>query len=378
MSGQEMDDPSRLRRVLDAVLLIEADLELPVLLRHVIQEACDMTGARYGALGMLDESRTHLAEFITVGLEADQEEEIGARPTGRGVLGLLVANPEPLRLSRLSAHEESFGFPPGHPPMTSFLGVPISVYDEVFGNLYLTDKLGRSEFTRDDESLVKALAIAAGIAIENARLHHRLQDLAVSDDRERVAHDLHDTVIQTLYGAGLSLQGIAGAAQATDVSDQVSTVAATIDEAIVQLRLTIYELGLTGGELGIRARIISLLHELTVVAGFEVHSSFRGPVDSVISEVIADQLLATVREAVTNVGRHARATQANVRLSVASNECLLQVTDNGRGLGSRESSEDGLGLNNMRCRAEKLHGSFEVRSQNGGTVLTWRVPTLTA
>ena len=378
MSGQEMDDPSRLRRVLDAVLLIEADLELPVLLRHVIQEACDMTGARYGALGLLDESRTHLAEFITVGLEADQEEEIGARPTGRGVLGLLVANPEPLRLTQLSADEESFGFPLGHPPMTSFLGVPITVHDEVYGNLYLTDKLGRSEFTRDDESLVKALAIAAGIAIENARLHHRLQDLAVSDDRERVARDLHDTVIQTLYGAGLSLQGIAGAAQATDVADQVSTVASTIDDAIVQLRSTIYELGLTGGELGIRARIISLLHELTVVAGFEVHSSFRGPVDSVISEVIADQLLATVREAVTNVGRHARATQANVRLSVASDECLLQVTDNGCGLGPRESTGGGLGLNNMRRRAEKLRGSFEVRSQNGGTVLTWRVPTLSA
>ena len=163
---------------------------------------------------------------------------------------------------------------------------------------------------------------------------------------------------------------------ATDVSDQVSAVVATIDEAIVQLRSTIYELGLTGGELGIRARVISLLRELTVVAGFEVHSSFYGPVDSVISEAIAEQLLATVREAVTNVGRHARATQASLRLSVASDECLLQVTDNGRGLGPTESTEGGLGLNNMRRRAEKLHGSFEVRSQNGGTVLTWRVPTL--
>ena len=378
MSGTAMDDSSILRRVLDAVLLIEADLELPVLLRHVTEEACAMTGARYGALGVLDESRTHLAEFITVGLEAGQEEEIGARPTGRGVLGLLVANPEPLRLSHLSEQQESVGFPLGHPPMTSFLGVPIRVRDEVFGNLYLTDKVGWNEFTRADEALVTSLAVAVGIAIENARLHRLAQEHAVSKDRERVARDLHDTVIQTLYGAGLSLQGIAGAAHATDVADQVSTVAATIDEAIVQLRSTIYELGLTGGELGIRARIISLLRELTVVAGFEVLSSFSGPVDSVISEVIAEQLLATLREAVTNVGRHAQATQANVRLSAADNECLLQVTDNGRGLGARESSEGGLGLNNMRRRAEKLRGSFEVRSQSGGTVLTWRVPTLTA
>ena len=286
-----------------------------------------------------------------------------------------MANPEPLRLSQLSAHEESFGFPPGHPPMTSFLGVPIKVRDEVFGNLYLTDKVGWNEFTREDEALVTSLAIAAGIAIENTRLHRLVQEHAISDDRDRVARDLHDTVIQTLYGAGLSLQGIAGAAQATDVADQVSAVATTIDDAIIQLRSTIYELGLTGGELGIRARIISLFRELTVVAGFEVHSSFCGPVDSAISEVIAEQLLATVREAVTNVGRHAQATQANVRLSAASEECLLQVTDNGRGLGLRERTDGGLGLNNMRRRAEKLHGSFEVRSQCGGTVLTWRVPT---
>ena len=223
MSGQEMDDPSRLRRVLDAVLLIEADLELPVLLRHVIEEARAMTGARYGALGVLDESRTHLAEFITVGLERTRRRRSEHVRPGEGswVSSWPTPNRSAFRSSR--AHEESFGFPPGHPPMTSFLGVPITVRDEVFGNLYLTDKLGWSEFTREDESLVKSLAIAAGIAIENARLHHRVQELAVSDDRERVARDLHDTVIQTLYGAGLSLQGIAGAAQATDVSDQVGS-----------------------------------------------------------------------------------------------------------------------------------------------------------
>ena len=358
-------------------MLIEADLDLPVLLRHVTEEARAMTGARYGALGVLDKSRTQLAEFITVGLDENQEERIGARPTGRGVLGLLVAEPEPLRLAHLSSHEESFGFPAGHPPMTSFLGVPIKVGDEVFGNLYLTDKVGWNEFTAVDESLVKSLAIAAGIAIGNARLHRLVQERAVFDDRERVARDLHDMVIQTLYGAGLSLHAIAGAAQATDVSGQVTAVAATIDDAIVQLRSTIYALGLSGNELGIRARIISLLSQLTIVAGFEVHSSFSGPVDTVISEAIAEQLLATVREAVTNVGRHARATQASVRLGVANDECLLQVTDNGRGVGQRASTEGGLGLNNMRRRAEKLRGHFEIMSQSGGSVLTWGVPLST-
>jgi two-component system, NarL family, sensor histidine kinase DevS len=166
-----IDDPTTLRRLLDATLLIEADLDLPVLLRHVTEEACSMTGARYGALGVLDQERSALAEFITVGLDPDEEDRIGERPTGRGVLGLVVASPEPLRLAVLGSHAESFGFPSSHPPMTSFLGVPVKVRDEVYGNLYLTDKVGSSEFTDADESLVAALAVSAGIAIENARLH---------------------------------------------------------------------------------------------------------------------------------------------------------------------------------------------------------------
>ena len=145
MPYHSIEDPSRLRRILDAVLLIEKDLQLPALLRHVVEEACSMTGARYGALGVLDEDKTALAEFITVGLDAKEEAQIGPRPTGRGVLGLLVTDPKPLRLARLGDHPDSFGFPSNHPPMTSFLGVPVRVRDDVYGNLYLTDKVGWSD-----------------------------------------------------------------------------------------------------------------------------------------------------------------------------------------------------------------------------------------
>jgi GAF domain-containing protein len=125
-----------------------------------------MTGALYGAIGVLKDDHTALAEFITVGLDPDEEEEIGARPTGHGVLGLLITDPHPVRLADLGAHPESFGFPPNHPPMTSFLGVPSKVRDKVYGNLSLTEKMGWSEFTTDDEALVGALALGAGIAIE--------------------------------------------------------------------------------------------------------------------------------------------------------------------------------------------------------------------
>src|ERR1035441_6046322 len=222
MPFHSVDDPAKLRRLLEATLLVEADLELPVLLGHVVEEACSMTGARYGALGVLNEDRTELAQFITVGLDPDEEERIGHRPTGRGVLGLLITEPQPLRLANLGSHPDSFGFPAHHPPMVSFLGVPIKVRDEVYGNLYLTDKVGWSEFTADDVALVEALAVAAGIAIENARLHERVREVAVVEDRDRLARDLHDTVIQRLFAVGLSLQSLASTATGPRVTDRLA------------------------------------------------------------------------------------------------------------------------------------------------------------
>lgn len=375
MPYRSIEDPTTLWRILDATLLIERDLELPVLLRHVVEEARSMTGARYAALGVLNDERTALADFITVGLGADDEERIGPRPSGKGVLGLLVANPEPLRLAHLGGHEESYGFPPGHPQMTSFLGVPIRMRNEIYGNLYLTDKVGWSEFTREDEALVGALAISAGIAIENARLHQRVQKVAVSDERDRLARDLHDTVIQRLFGAGLRIQGIAGVVPEADLARRMGAVVTEIDESIIQLRTIIYALGLAGDERDIRAKIISLLRELSEVVGFEVRSSFDGPVDSSVSDEIAEHLLKTVREAVTNIGRHAQATQAIVLVSVDAERCELTVTDNGIGMNSDKTRGGGLGMTNMRHRAEKLRGSFDVeRPLTGGTTLRWRVP----
>ncbi|MGA2307300.1 MAG: GAF domain-containing sensor histidine kinase [Acidimicrobiales bacterium] len=369
-----IEDPATLRRILDATLLIEADLELPVLLRHVVEEARSMTGARYGALGVLNDEHTELVEFITVGLGSDEVAHVGPLPTGLGVLGVLIAEPAPLRLAHLGTHGDSYGFPPGHPPMTSFLGVPIKVRDEVYGNLYLTDKVGWSEFTRDDEAVVSALAVAAGIAIENTRLHGKAKEVAISDERERFARDLHDTVIQRLFATGMVVQGIADSAQAADVADRLHAVVSDMEVSIRQLRSTIYELGLIDHERGIRAQIVSLLRDLHFIVGFKLHCAFDGAVDTAISAVIAEHLLATVREAVTNIGRHARATQGTVRLGVDGTHCQLQVTDNGKGMDGTKTTEGGLGLANLRRRAEKLHGHLDVDSQVGGTVLTWRVP----
>src|SRR5580704_7122944 len=179
MPYHNVEDPAKLLRLIDAVLMIEAAVELPVLLRHLIEEACSLVDARYGALGVLNEARTGLEPFITVGL--GEEEAIGARPTGRGVLGVLITEPAPLRLKDLGTHPDSYGFPAHHPPMKSFIGVPVRARSIVYGNLYLTDKMGAEEFSEQDQALAEALAVAAGIAIENTRLHERVRVLSVLD-----------------------------------------------------------------------------------------------------------------------------------------------------------------------------------------------------
>ena len=206
----EFAGPRSLRQLLDAVLTVGSDLDLPAMLQRIVEAAVELVDARYGALGVLDESRTRLAQFITVGIDDETHSAIGDLPEGHGILGLLIVDAKPLRLPDLREHPDSYGFPPHHPPMRSFLGVPVRVRDQVFGNLYLTDKTSAEVFTDVDEELVVGLAAAAGVAIDNARLHARIQELTLVEDRERIARDLHDTVVQRLFATGLSLQGAAG------------------------------------------------------------------------------------------------------------------------------------------------------------------------
>lgn len=165
----------RLTALLDAVMAVTADLELADVLTRIVRSACELVDAKYGALGVLGPDREHLVEFVTRGLTKEEHEAIGDPPRGHGVLGLLVREPRPRRLRNLAGHPDSYGFPPNHPPMHSFLGTPVRVRDEVFGNLYLTEKQGAAEFTTDDESILVALAAAAGIAIDNARQYERSQ-----------------------------------------------------------------------------------------------------------------------------------------------------------------------------------------------------------
>ena len=174
MSLRSLVDHSKLRRILETTRLVEGDFELEVLLRHVVAEACSMTGAQYGALGVLNPAGDGLAQFLTVGLSAADEQRIGPRPVGLGLLGSLIHHPVPVMVDCIVDCPDRAGFPPHHPPMHSLVGVPVKVRGEVYGNLYLTDKFGGRPFDPEDLDLAEALALAAGIAIENARLHATL------------------------------------------------------------------------------------------------------------------------------------------------------------------------------------------------------------
>jgi signal transduction histidine kinase len=173
--GEVLDSQDRLRGLLDAVVALAGDLSLDSVLQRIVTTASELVGARFGALGVLAvagaEDDRRLREFVTYGLTAQEREQIGDLPRGHGLLGLIIDQPEPVRLDVIAEHPTSYGFPPGHPPMNTFLGVPIRIRGRVFGNLYLTEKRGGASFTVEDQQIVVALAAAAGVVIENARLY---------------------------------------------------------------------------------------------------------------------------------------------------------------------------------------------------------------
>jgi signal transduction histidine kinase len=257
--------------------------------------------------------------------------------------------------------------------MTSFLGVPVRVRDHVYGNLYLTDKEDATPFTDEDEALAEALALAAGIAIENTRLHDRVRVMSVLDDRDRIARDLHDRVIQRIYAVGMSLQGATRMLEREQVVERVSRAIDDLDDTITQIRSAIFELSDAALPGGLRQAVLHLSEEMAGTLGSRPEVRFNGPVDNDVPRHVGDHVLAVVREGLTNAGKHAGATRYVVTL-VVTDRLLLEMEDDGTGI-QLPLVQPGLGLVNIRDRAEHLGGSFEVHPGNGGgTRLVWTVP----
>lgn len=375
MGEYEYAGVKQLRRLLDAVMAVGSELSLPVILRRIIETTTELVDARYGALGVLDESRTLLSEFITVGIDDEAAKRIGHLPEGHGILGLLIVNPKPLRLPDLTAHPDSYGFPPNHPPMTSFLGVPILLRNEVFGNLYLTDKSDGDVFTDVDEELVVALAAAAALAIENARLHQHLQAVTLLEERDRIARDLHDDVIQRVFAAGLTLQSTAQMSTQPAVVQRLTQVVDDLDVTIQQVRNAIFQLNRRASDVpSVRSDIVAVCSEATPALGFDPLCQISGPIDSAVPDTVTGHLILALREALSNVARHANASRTDVRVSVDGERVRLEVTDDGDGADETAVGR-GSGLVNLRDRAAFVGGTLAVtRQPTGGTRLVWEAP----
>jgi len=368
-------DADDLRRLMSAISSLGSDLELPLILRHLTEAATELVGATYGALGVLSNDRTHLTSFITVGIPDDQVAAIGELPKGHGILGLLIVQPEPIRLADLGDHPQSFGFPAGHPPMGSFLGVPVLVRGQAYGNLYLTEKRGAPEFTEVDEELAVGLAAAAGVAIENARLLARARELDIAQERERIARDLHDTVIQRLFATGLSLQSAARLSTTPEVVERIQRSIDELDLTVRDVRSSIFELNPpASSSRGLRRQLLSVGDEFFDALGYSPMFRFEGPVDNAIPDALALHVIAVVREGLANIAKHANSPTAEVRVTVAQGEAIVELADSGRGLGERSSG--GYGLVNLTTRAGELGGTFEVNDRpGGGTQVRWQAPT---
>lgn len=532
----------RVHSLLEAVFSVGRELDLSHVLRRIVEAAVVLVDAEYGALGVIGDDQ-RLAAFLPVGVGEEQSGAIGSLPSGHGILGELIRHPEPLRLAELSEHPASYGFPPNHPPMHSFLGVPIRVRDEVFGNLYLTEKRGGKEFDGEDETVLATLAVAAGVAIENARLYeetrhrqrwleanaevtksllsgvdetrvleliveharrilradlgvlmlpvtgsdalevrlaagtdaeaHRglvlpcrgtfagaaftgsepvtstdvandpritdgpqrwdglgpavavpmrtsdgvggvlslaravtspaftqietdtllgfagqaaiamklaerrrdAEQLALLEDRDRIARDLHDLAIQRLFAAGMTLQSTMRFVQHPEGSERLLRVVDDLDDTIKIIRSTIF--GLRSHEAGpavqgLRVRTAKTIEEAVTTLGFTPSLRTEGLVDTDVPRRVADDMVAVLAEALSNVARHAHADAAEISLVVASGRLTLTVTDDGVGIpqGGRRS-----GLRNLAERAEKLGGELVLGAPaGGGTRLVWDVP----
>ena len=346
-------------------------------LQVIVDQIRPLVGARYAALGIVG-SHGVIERFITSGIDRTERAAIGALPRGHGLLGLIIRENRSFRIPDIAVDPRGYGFPPNHPPMHSFLGVPVTVKGRSIGNLYLTDKADTPEFSEDDERLVETFALHAGIAIENARLLEQVERLAIVDERERISRDLHDGIIQSIYAVGLSLEDVPEL-----IGEDPDEVERRVEHAIDSLHLAIRDI--RNFIFGLQPELLAgttLMNGLVAVIEEFRHNSLidvelqAGAIDREPDPAVTAHLLGVVNEALSNIARHSGASRAMLWIRTDEEGTLrLMIQDNGHGFDPSTSVSLGhQGLVNMRSRSGTIGATIDIASDRSGTTIEIRRP----
>ncbi len=356
----------------DATGVVATLPDLEAVLQRIVDVARPLFGAEYAALAVLsDDDPSKIREFITSGLSEDMRKRIGQLPTGRGLLGEVIRTKRVIRLKNIGEHPASSGFPPHHPPMGSFLGLPLLYQGSIVGHLYLTNKPGG--FTAEDEVLAQLFSRQAAVVISNARLYQDREGWATVQERERIGRELHDGVLQTLYGLTLSLEFILDANDTLtdDLRRELNRVTETLSLTMTDIRMYIQSLGTSPVDFLVAVRDMLQRTGNSDEVQLEFHDHDYLTLDP---EVIHD-LVLTVQEAVSNSKRHGQADRIVVGWESTDWEYHLWVEDNGRGFEPREDEGHHFGLANMERRMERLGGVMDIASTPGdGATIQFRWP----
>jgi len=353
----------------EAVRATTSGLSLERVLRRLAEIAAHLVNARYAALG-IPNGKGGLKNFYTYGMTDHQISHMDHYPLGLGLLGALLIESKPIRIETMQHDKRSVGFCPGHPKMTSFLGVPIMSKGKQLGGLYLSDRIDAQPFSAEDEQMIGLLAGHAAIAIENATLSEQLRRLAIIEERDRIAMELHDGIIQAIYAVGIKLELTRiTLVKSPEVDAQIVSATHDLNRVIEDLRRYIQDL-----KVGINYSV-SLQEQCQEIAeGFRSVSDARlvmevSPVFIHLTEERLHTLVQIVRETLSNIVRHANATEVYIDLHETTTVLTLTIGDNGQGFDLQQIST-GRGLQNIRQRAQQLGGVLDFQSQPGrGTTL---------
>lgn len=366
----------RLLALHGASLELVRDVSLEHLLYRIAAMACEQADARYAALGVFGQDGI-LTEFVSVGLVDEEIKKIEHPPLGKGLLGELRDAISPVRVPSISEHPKSVGFPEHHPEMNSFLGIPIRVGDQQLGQIYLTEKITGSEFTEDDEKIIQMLAAYAYAAIQNARLYENSRRLAVLEERERIGMDLHDGIIQSIYGLGLSLESAFHTLneKPQDAKEKIQQTMDGLNSVIRDIRSYIMDLKPRQmGDEGLISGLNRLIAEFNSNAKAKV-SFLEADTDvNKLVESHAKVLFHICQEALANIAKHSEAKKVQIALWKTEDRLLMEITDDGKGFDfDNMNTSLGHGLANMQSRVNNIGGDIEISSSigNGTIILAW-------